>query len=88
MLTFKLGLGHSGIAVDFDRLAGLPDVLKHTWVCNLIDRALIVQQQIILVHHSFRFLLYEDILTIVGVFFFFNVGMNLVFVLFVGTLLF
>ena len=30
--------------MDLDWLAGLSDVLEHTWVCDLIDRALIVQQ--------------------------------------------
>ena len=42
----------SGIAMDLDWLAGLPDVLEHTWVCDLIDHALIVQQQVILIPHS------------------------------------
>jgi hypothetical protein len=51
--AFDVGIGLSCIAVHGDWFVGLPDILPWAWVGNLADRTLVVQQQVILVHHPF-----------------------------------
>ena len=65
--TLEVRNGGASIAVHSNGLVCLSDILQELWVGDLIDCALIIQKDVVLVDDAFHFLLHKNVVTLIQI---------------------